>query len=80
MSISTMPAPSRKSLGPGTATISVNFTNNATVTNLNGILSFNSGGNLDGHLWHCGGSDSIDFAGGSFTLGVPPVISGLGGL
>ena len=67
----------RKSLGPGTATISVNFTNNATVTNLNGILSFNSGGNLTGTYGTAAGA-TIDFAGGSFTLGVPPVISGLG--
>ena len=67
----------RKSGGSGTATISVDFINTGTVTNLIGILSFNSGGTLTGTYGTAAGA-TTDFAGGSFTMGVPPVISGSG--
>ena len=69
----------RKSLGSGTANISVAFTNiNAgTVTNLIGILNFNEGGTLTGSYDTAAGA-TTDFAGGNFTMGVPPVISGPG--
>ena len=47
------------------------------MTNLIGILSFSSGGNLTGTYGTAAGA-TTDFAGGSFTMGVPPVITGLG--
>ena len=59
------------------ATISVIFTNTATVTNLIGIMSFDGGGTLTGTYGTAAGA-TIDFASGSFTMGVPPVISGSG--
>ena len=67
----------RKSGGPGTSTIGIGFTNSATVTNLIGILSFTSGGTLTGTYGTAAGA-TTEFAGGSFTMGVPPVISGAG--
>ncbi|HKW27808.1 MAG TPA: hypothetical protein VJT54_00605, partial [Verrucomicrobiae bacterium] len=67
----------RKSGGPGTSTINVTFTNNATVTNLIGILSFNSGGPLAG-TYGTSASAITEFAGGNFTIGIPPLITGLG--
>ena len=67
----------RKSGGSGTSTISVSFINTATVTNLIGIMSFDGGGTLTGTYGTAAGA-TTDFAGGSFTMGVPPVISGSG--
>ena len=67
----------RKSLSAGTAAINVNFTNTATVTNLIGILNFNGGGNLTGTYGTAAGA-TIDFAAGSFTMGVPPTLTGPG--
>ncbi|HKW28489.1 MAG TPA: hypothetical protein VJT54_04075, partial [Verrucomicrobiae bacterium] len=69
----------RKSVSSGGATISVAFTNTVTgtVTNLTGILSFNSGGTLTGTYGAAAGA-TTEFAGGSFIMGVPPVISGAG--
>jgi hypothetical protein len=67
----------RKSVSTGTATVSVNFTNTATVTNLIGILTFDDGGNLAGTYGTAAGA-TIDFASGNFTMGAPPTISGLG--
>ena len=69
----------RKSQGSGTASISVAFTNTVTgtVTNLAGTLSFNQGGPLTGTYVTAAGA-TIDFASGSFVMGVPPVISGPG--
>jgi hypothetical protein len=72
----------RKSGGSGTAYIFVPFTNNATatnatVTNLIGILDFYGGGVLAGGYGAAAGT-MIDFASGSFTMGVPPVLSGAG--
>jgi hypothetical protein len=67
----------RKSGGTGYATIYVPFSNNGTVTNLLGILSFSGGGTLAGTYGMAAGA-TTDFAGGSFTMGTPPVITGLG--
>jgi len=67
----------RKSLGSGSSVIGVSFTNNGTVTNLVGTLSFNEGGTLSGSYDTALGA-TINFASGNFTMGVPPVITGLG--
>ena len=67
----------RKSQGSGTATIGVPFTNIATVTNLNGILSFNGGGTLGGTFDTASGATTY-FASGSFSMGAPPAIDGSG--
>ncbi len=69
-----------KSLGADTANISVSFTNTTTgtVSNLAGTLSFNGGGVLTGD-YNVATSAIIYFAAGSFSVGVPPVITG-GGL
>src|SRR5579859_2264375 len=67
----------RKSQGSGTASISVVFTNTATVTNLMGILSFYEGGTLTGNYGTAAGA-TTEFASGNFTMGVPPLISGPG--
>src|ERR1035437_6448090 len=66
-----------KSGGSGAATIYVSFANTGTVTNLLGTLSFNGGGSLTGTYGIAAGA-VIYFASGSFTMGVPPVISGSG--
>ncbi len=68
----------RKSLGSGTSAIQVSFANAGTVTNLSGTLSFGGGGVLSGGYDTAAGA-SITFSAGSFTMGVPPVITG-GGL
>src|SRR5208282_957406 len=67
----------RKSQGSGTTTISVAFTNTATVTNLSGTLSFNGGGPIAGTYDTAAGA-TIDFAAGNFTMGALPTISGAG--
>jgi hypothetical protein len=67
----------RKSQGADTAEITVPFTNSATVTNLIGALNFSGGGVLAGRYGVAAGA-TIDFATGSFSMGVPPVISGAG--
>ena len=67
----------RKSVSTGTATVNVNFTNTATVTNLIGILNFDGGGTLTGTYGTAAGA-TTDFGAGNFTMGVPPIISGLG--
>ena len=69
----------RKSLGSGAAGITIAFTNTitGTVTNLIGLLTFNEGGTLTGTYDTAAGA-TIDFAGGNFTMGVPPTIAGLG--
>ncbi len=69
----------RRSLGSGNAAITIAFTNTVTgtVTNLAGTLSFNQGGPLTGTYVTAAGA-TIDFASGSFVMGVPPVISGPG--
>jgi hypothetical protein len=67
----------RKSEGSGTTEIFVPFTNSATVTNLIGILNFFGGGPLSGSYGVAAGA-TIDFASGSYSMNVPPVISGLG--
>ena len=68
-----------RSQGSGTATIDVAFTNTitGTVTNLIGTLLFNEGGLLTGTYDTAAGA-TIAFNSGSFTMGVPPVISGPG--
>ncbi len=66
-----------RSVGSGTATVGVNFTNLGMVTNLIGILNFDGGGFIAGSYDIAAGA-TIDFAGGSFTMGVPPIISGSG--
>ena len=65
----------RKSGSSSQATVGVNFTNTGTVTNLIGILAFNSGGTITGTYGTAAGA-TIDFGGGNFTMGVPPTISG----
>ena len=67
----------RKSQGPGTSTIYVGFTNTGTVTSLMGVLSFAAGGALTGGYDTAAGA-TINFAGGNFTMGVAPAISGSG--
>ena len=67
----------RKSAGSGTASIYVPFTNTGTVTNLLGFLSFYGGGILAGAYDTATGA-TTDFAAGSFSMGVPPVLSGPG--
>ena len=67
----------RKSVSAGTATVNVNFTNTATVTNLIGILNFDGGGTLTGTYGTAAGA-TTDFGSGNFTMGAPPIISGLG--
>ena len=67
----------RKSGGSGTSAIDVGFTNSVLVTNLMGTLDFDNGGVLTGTYGTAAGA-TIDFAGGSFTMGTPPVITGLG--
>jgi hypothetical protein len=69
----------RKSGGLGTSVIYVPFTNvnSGTVTNLTGTLSFEGGGPLIGGYDTALGA-TIDFAAGSFTVGVPPAITGAG--
>ena len=67
----------RKSGGSSQATVAVAFTNTGTVTNLIAILSFNGGGSITGIYGTAAGA-TIDFGGGSFTMGVPPTITGLG--
>ena len=67
----------RRSQGSSTASVGINFTNSGTVTNLVSQLSFNAGGNLMGTYYTAAGA-TTEFAGGNFTMGVPPVISGPG--
>jgi hypothetical protein len=69
----------RKSGGSGTAVIYVPFTNSnaGTLTNLSGMLSFEGGGTLIGGYDTALGA-TIDFAAGSFTVGVLPAITGAG--
>jgi predicted metal-binding protein/uncharacterized membrane protein len=66
-----------KSGGSSAANIAIGFTNDGTVTNLEGVLDFNSGGALIGTYDTAAGA-TIDFSSGSFTMGAPPVISGSG--
>ena len=53
------------------------FTNTGTVTNLISTLSFNGGGSITGIYGTAAGA-TINFSVGSFTMGVPPTITGLG--
>ena len=72
-----MPGTFRKSGGSSQSTVTVPFTNTGTVTNLIAILSFNGGGSITGIYGTAAGA-TIDFSVGSFTMGVPPTITGLG--
>jgi hypothetical protein len=67
----------KKSGGPGTAAIYVIFTNSNSVTNLEGTISFYSGGTIAG-TYGTGAGASTLFAGGNFTMDVPPVVAGSG--
>ena len=69
----------RKSQGADIASMTIAFTNTATgtVTNLAGNINFGQGGMLTGTYDTAAGA-TINFSSGSFTMGVPPVISGPG--
>ena len=69
----------RKSQGADIASMTIAFTNTATgtVTNLAGNINFGQGGMLTGTYDTAAGA-TINFPSGSFTMGVPPVISGPG--
>jgi hypothetical protein len=66
-----------RSLGSGTAAVGVNFTNTGAVTNLTAILSFSGGGSLAG-VYDTAPGATIEFSGGIFTMGAPPLVSGSG--
>jgi hypothetical protein len=66
-----------KSGGVATSTIYVTFSNSGTVTNLIGTISFSAGGTITGTYGTAAGASTL-FAGGSFTMGAPPLITGSG--
>jgi hypothetical protein len=67
----------RRSQGAGPANVQVRFINTGSVSNLIGPLNFNSGGTLGGSYDTAAGA-TTDFAGGNFTMGAPPAITGPG--
>jgi hypothetical protein len=67
----------RKSGGTGIAAIYTPFANAGLVTNLIATLSFNGGGDVAGE-YGAASNTTIDFASGSFTMNVPPSLTGSG--
>ena len=67
----------QKSAGTGTATISINFTNTATVTALQGNLNFSGGGTIEG-AFNAAAGTTISFSNGTFTYNSVPTLTGPG--
>ncbi len=72
----------RKTAGTGSVQFGllgypINFTNTGTVEADIGTITFNSGGPIDG-IYQATNGATINFAGGTFTSGINPVLSGAG--
>lgn len=67
----------QKSVGVGSMTISVSFTNTGTISGLSGTLGFSGGGSVGGAYTTAAGG-IVSFTGGTFNMGVAPTVSGAG--